>query len=254
MATNLKHLSHAFKGADADEHRLSRVLMVGGLHDKDNVISPVDTSLLRHALRVFDAWNVPVDPDLEMFRDYQGSPSYRTVRVINILPEQGGEDFLRSSEKGDVVILCNIARDVDDKMLMQRGNTGYLNAPARLRDSFSSSPDHRNLAKWREQFEKADAKIIMLTNCDGFTLPEMNNGRYVEISLPFQGAIDDWNMGMLVRRDYLAALENYLMVVSVSNNKDSPLLHVAVAAENNPVSRFSYNLMSGRTLEFQGPR
>lgn len=253
MAKNFKNLSHAFKGADADEHRLSRVLMVGGLHDKQNVISDVDSALLRHALRVLEAWSIPVSPNLEAFRDYREKPDTGSVRIINILPEHGGEDFLKSQEKGDIVILCNIARDVDDKMLMKKGNMAYLDTPARLRDSFSSSPDHRNLSKWHEQFDKSDAKIVMITNADGFSLQEMNNGSFVQISLPFSGATDDWHMGMLVRRDYLSTLENYLMVVSVNDNIYSPLLNIAAAADMHPESRFSYNFTSGRTLEFPGP-
>lgn len=243
-------LSHAFIGANPDEHRLSRVLMVGAFLGGENLLSPNDDALLRHALRVFHQWHLPVAEELENMREYRAQVTEKSVHVINILPEHGGKDFLQSREKGDVVILCNIARDVDDAAIRKPGNMAYAALPPSLRAAFSSSPDHNDIKAWQRQIEATDAKIVMVTNTDGFSLPELNNGKFAQVSL---GA-GDGQMGMLVRRDYLAHVENYLLLNSLTGKGESPLLDIAVAAERSPDARFRYNLATRKAVEYSGPR
>lgn len=253
MATNPKNLSHAFKGADPDDHRLARFLMVGGIHDKETVISVSDLGLLQHALRVFASWELPVTEDLDAVRDRYKPPSRESVRIINILPEQGGEDFLSSSEKGDVVILCNIARDVSDDAILRRGNMAHLNMAPSLRASFTSSPHHRDIKRWQQQLDDTGAKIVMVTNSDGFELPELNNGKFCQVSLSHYTAEND-HFGFLVRKDYLAAVEDYLLIQAIYTGKASPFLEIVQAANDQPDTRFSYDLASDRIRHFSGPR
>lgn len=243
-------LSHAFIGANPDEHRLSRVLMVGACLGNDALLSPNDDALLRHALRVFDQWQLPVAQELENMREFRPAAFEKSVRVINILPEHGGEDFLQSREKGDVVILCNIARDVDDAAIRKAGNMAYAHLPPSLRAAFSSSPDHRDIATWHRQIEATEAKIVIVTNVDGFSLSELNSGKFAQVSL----GVADGHMGMLVRRDYLSHAENYLLLNSVTGKGESPLLDIAAGAACNPDTRFRYNPITRKAMEFSGPR
>ena len=250
MATNPKDLSHAFKGANPDDYRLSRVLMVGACYDKEALISPNDDALLRHALRVFEKWRLPVAEELEKVRDRQGLPTAKSVHVINILPEHGGEDFLKSTEKGDVVILCNIARDVDDDAIKKPGNMAYAALPPSLRAAFTSSPDHRNIQAWQNQIEASDAKIVMVTNTDGFKLSELNTGKFASIAL----GMADGQLGMMIRRDYLAEIEDFLTIDALVQGSESPLLGILAAASQNPAASFGYNVSTGRVVEYSGPR
>ena len=243
-------LSHAFIGANPADYRIARVLMVGACLEKDGGLSQNDDALLRHAVRVLDQWRLPMSENLDAVCEDRAASRDTSVRVINILPEQGGEDFLGSKEKGDMVILCNIARDVDDDLIIRRGNMKYLEQPPSLRAAFSSSPDHNDIKAWQAQIVATDAKIVMVTNTDGFALSELHTGQFVAVSL----GVSDNAMGMLVRRDYLAEVENYLMLDSLFNKDESPLLAIASGAANDPAARFGYNLSTRQTVEYGGPR
>lgn len=244
-------LSHAFSGANADDYRLSRFLMVGALHDKQRLLSQNDESLLRLSLNVLHRWQIPVTEDLDDVRAKHASPSRESVRIINILPEHGGEDFLRSEEKGDVVVLCNIARDVGDDLIYARGNMAYLSTPESLRAAFTSSPDHRDIKSWQKQIEKCEAKIVMVTNIDGFELSELNNGNFVSICFSAYGG-ESKSEGMLVRRDYLSDLEDYLTVESFQRGYESPLLSVIREVDKDPDTRFSYQYNNNRARRLPG--
>jgi len=152
-----------------------------------------------------------------------------------------------------VVILCNIARDVSDEAILARGNMAHFMMPASLRASFTSSPQHRDIKRWQQQLDDTGAKIVMVTNSDGFELSELNNGKFTQVSLSSYGGEND-NFGFLIRKDYLKAVEDYLLIQSICTGAASPLLEVAQTANEQPNTRFSYHLGSGRIRHFSGPR
>lgn len=252
MSDDYLDLSKSFKGLNPDDHRVNRVLMVGALHDKHEVISSNDRALLRHMLRVFNQWQVPISANLAAFHDYKELPDVKSVRIMNILPEQGGEDFLKSQEKADALMLCNIARDVDDDAIMRPGNMNYLEMPSFLRASFSSSALHRDLDCWQKQIDNTAANFVAVTNTDGFRLAELNNGKFVEVAIPVDRGGSGRCEGMLVRRSYLEDIETYL-TIATPEQAVSPLLEIAIDSHENPSRRYRYENLTGKLHAFDGP-
>lgn len=170
-----RDLSHAFKGMDAEDHRVRRVLMAGAHPDleKGRALSPTDHLLLRHVLRCLDVFKIPMSEDLQAARSFENDPDPSTVRPICILEEYGGENFLESGEKGDVVVLCNISKE--DRF----GHTGL----PELRKSFQSARNHSDIDAWNAQILHAGAKMAFVFGVDSFEIEDFSKKDFIRIKM-----------------------------------------------------------------------
>ena len=241
MAADFSNLSHAFTGIDPDQHRINRVLMVGALRE-NGVISDSDFTLLRRFSNVLEHWNVPQAADFSRLHEPAARSGLPTVRTMNIRPDQGGEDFLKSAVSCDAIILCNIPRDIPKREEIDRMvKHGMLSAVSNLLSSFAASADHDNLPLWRDQIKQSGAKMVMVTNTDGFELSELNDGSFLSVSVPYMGESAGKNVGILVRKDYLEDIETYLTAANLNGAGKSPLLALCEEACAGGSGSFAYN-------------
>lgn len=240
MSDDYENLSKTFTGLHPDEHRISRVLMVGAVKE-EGLLSNSDYSLLRRFADTLSDWGIPQPDDFSRLRTLGERYEPPSVRTMNIRADQGGEDFLKSSVTCDAIILCNIPRDIPQPEEIDRMiEHGMYSAVSMVLRSFAASADHDKVPLWREQIENSGANMVMVTNSDGFALSELNNGNFINVSVPYAGTYADRNVGMLVRKDYLAGIESYLAVQSYKGT-ESPLLPVCVEACEGGKGTFSYS-------------
>lgn len=199
-------LSHAFKGMDAQDHMVRRVLMAGAHPDVEagRPLSPTDHLLLRHVLRALDVFKIPMSESVRAAKSFAHDPDPSTVRPICILEEYGGEDFLVSEEKGDVVVLCNISKE----------DLYGLTAYPELRKSFQSAHNHSDVAAWNAQILKTGAKLAFVYGIDSFEIEDFNKEDFIRIKM------DGPLTSVLITRDFFKKAAGFLL------GADSPLVPI----------------------------
>jgi len=187
------------------------------------------------ALSYLEEWKIPVSADILHARDNKYAPSPESIRLLNIQPEFGGEDFLFTNEKARFVMLCNIAKDVDDEFKIRDGK---FPDPGYLSDCFMSSQYHDDTRRWADKLSEVGADIVMVTGYDSFELDNLNDGSYVAID------IRSGMKGFLIKKDYLASAEIYLAL------QDSPLTTAPSEIERYNTNSFSYDRKSRALLPY----
>ncbi len=196
-------LSHAFKGMNAEDHLVRRVLMVGAHPDEKagRPLSPTDHLLLRHVLRCLDVFKIPVSEDIRLVKSPEHDPKPSAVRPICILEEYGGENFLECREKGDVVVLCNISKE--DRF-------GFTGMPE-LRKSFQSARNHSDIAAWNAQILETGSKMAFVFGVDSFEIEDFSKDDFIRIK------VDGPLTCILINRTFFEKAACFLL------DKESPL-------------------------------
>lgn len=190
-------LSHAFKGMDAEDHMVRRILMVGAHPDEKEgrPLSGPDHLLMRVVIRYLDILKIPVSDAVRAARNPAHDPDPSIVRPLCILEEYGGENFLVSEEKGEVVVLCNISKE--DRF----GDTGL----PELRKSFQSAYNHADMGAWNAQLLKAGANITFIFGVDNFGVEDFSKQRFIQIKM------DGPLTGILINRAFFEKAAYFLL-------------------------------------------
>lgn len=212
----MNSMTSGLAGIDPCDFTIGKMLMVGAEPGVYEGLSLTDQVLLSLARQQLENWKLP----------YLAN-AHENVRVMNILPEFGGEDFLKIAAQASMVILCNIPHTIPDNLDQYRG-AGY----GLLTKSFMSSRDHSNTVKWAEQLDKTSADIIMVAGIDSFTLGELNNGEFSSLETVSDGKNIQ---GFLIRKSFLERAETFLLV------QDSPLYQVIETLHQDPQASFEYD-------------
>lgn len=120
---------------------LKKILMVGArLNDPANArhLNSADRQWLSSALLALRQHKIPYDPDLD-------------VSVVNIEPDQGGEDFLKGEYKADLVVFCYVFNP-PDRPYFKNNADGF----------FSISNDHHKDKIWHDQTVKTGARAAFV--------------------------------------------------------------------------------------------
>lgn len=221
------NLGHAFTDMDPDDHRISRVLMVGAYPGKGRGLSDTDRSLMQHALSLMETFKIPLSDDLKAVTatDFEANPS--SYKIINILSEYGGEDFLHSHERGDLVVLCNIKKDVDPDCKIDPA-TYNPNIMPTIRRSFLSSAEHDNLAAWNNKILESGAKAVVISGVDNFSANDFCNSDFIKVGM-------ENFKGVLFERNFASRAETFLML------NDSPLADIIGLSDENKEQTFYYD-------------
>lgn len=221
----MNDLSHAFSYASAEHLMIRKALMVGAVPGKQTLLAENDHWILKAAVRHLAEWKIPLTHDLaEMMQSKPHDPSMQSVRIMNILPEHGGEDFHASQEKAALVALCNIPRDIPEAMKL---DSGYRPTSDHYRLSHTGSAQHDDLQSWRDAIERSEANIVMIHGSDSFKPDDLNSGDYVAIR------IDD-ALSFLIKKSYFEEAEMHLHL------QESPLIDMIMPLESGRNS-FQYD-------------
>jgi hypothetical protein len=181
---------------------ISDFLMVGGVIEEDGMLSIRDSALLGAAAMGLTISGATVAPNF-------------TASVVNLDPEQGGEDFLspKFKAKADAVLMC----------LLYNREPGCLNTEA----VYANSPRHNEPGIWHDKVIETGARALVVLGDGasmlraekevggevhrGFFLKEggrLSHVKHGELPLmDIDGEMAASGIDLLLRDDYEAHLE-----------------------------------------------
>lgn len=209
-------LTHAFKGMDPEDHKVRRILMVGAHPDEESgrSLSLVDNLLLRSVIRHLESFKIPLGEGVLANKVFDHDPHPSVIRPICILEEYGGENFLVSQEKGDIVVLCNVPRDD------LYAETGF----PELRKSFQAADNHADMGAWNAQILNTGAKMAFIFGVDSFDPDDFNKKDFIKLKMA--GPLT----GILIRRSFFEEAASFLL------EKDSPLAPIITHFDNPDIT------------------
>ena len=237
-----------FPGNYAQGVEQKRLLLVGAVVDWQRRLSYEDRAIATRVKDVLESWGVPVHHKIQNIIKSDNRMVYpAAVRIMNIRPDQGREDFLISQEKAGIIVLCNIPLDA----CYVPSKPAYNKVFRSLTKSYTASAHHNSIPVWQAAIARSDANIVFNTNNDGIPLDRLNDGRFVKILIPvggLEGLANDPDecVGALVRKDYLKRLETYLHIRAMAGKGESPLLSVCAEAKEAKPRPIFYDVGSGR--------
>jgi len=205
--------------SDSNDFTINTVAMVGGLRSMLIEKWGNDRFMLRLALMAAKTFGVTLSPLLEsihasregnLLTEMFNHPSAnndleQVIKIINIHPNEGGQDFLKVDTHTDLVVFCNIPYRIQKLGLgVSFEDAVKINHPFAfdMAASLRVSEYNDDIARWQQKLHQSGAKMAFISGEDDVPAEQLKGDHFAVV----RGK--KFPHGILIRKDFAIASIN----------------------------------------------